>query len=285
MISGTRHRLTLDINRQLQLAREIARGQTEVATGKRIQAPSDDPVGAARVSDIARTQADSAAWKLNLQTAFALSARADTVLGAAAVAVDRAGELMVAAANGTLSAQNRATVALELRSLSQELAALADSRDSRGAALFPSGEALSIPVGEGVAIKAVGTREGVFEQVATAGGPMTLAAIVAAAADAIELADDTARAAAIGAALDSVQAAAAHVSAMRGEQGARGNRIDQLLERLAEADLQLAEERAAVEGADVVAVIARLQSKQLTLQAAQAVFARVNQSTLFDLLR
>ena len=32
------------------------------------------------------------------------------------------------------------------------------------------------------------------------------------------------------------------------------------------------------------AVVAKLQSQQLTLQAAQAVFARVNQSTLFDLL-
>jgi flagellar hook-associated protein 3 FlgL len=31
-------------------------------------------------------------------------------------------------------------------------------------------------------------------------------------------------------------------------------------------------------------VVARLQSRQLSLEAAQATFARINRSTLFDLL-
>ena len=39
MITGTRHRLTLEINRQTRLAQDIARAQVEVATGKRILAP------------------------------------------------------------------------------------------------------------------------------------------------------------------------------------------------------------------------------------------------------
>jgi len=76
-----------------------------------------------------------------------------------------------------------------------------------------------------------------------------------------------------------------HVATVRGEQGARGNRIDNLVERLAESGLQLDEERSGIESADVTAVVARLQARQLTLEAAQAVFSRVNQSTLFDILR
>jgi flagellar hook-associated protein 3 FlgL len=72
---------------------------------------------------------------------------------------------------------------------------------------------------------------------------------------------------------------------MRGQQGARGNRLDQLAERIESTKLQLTEERSALEDTDVTAAIAKLQAQQLTLQAAQAVFARVNQSTLFDVLR
>ena len=71
---------------------------------------------------------------------------------------------------------------------------------------------------------------------------------------------------------------------MRGEQGSRGNRIDNLVERMADNGLQLEEERSAIESTDVTAVVARLQAGQLTLEAAQAVFARVNQNTLFDIL-
>ena len=71
----------------------------------------------------------------------------------------------------------------------------------------------------------------------------------------------------------------------RGEQGALANRVDQLLERQADTGLQLTEERSGLEDTDIQAVIARLSSQQLSLQAAQAVFARVNESTLFDILR
>jgi flagellar hook-associated protein 3 FlgL len=285
MISGTRYRLTMEINRQLALGREIGRAQTQISTGKKILAPSDDPVAAARVSDVARAQANEAAWKRNLDFAFALSSRADTVLKSVAAGVDRAHELMVSAANGTLSTDNRATIALELRAIAGELTALKESKDTRGDPLFPQSTAPLVPVGDGLAITVVGTRERMFESVPTASGPQDLAAIAAAAADAIEETDPTLRAAAVNVSLAAIEVSTRHVAAVRGEQGTRGNRIDNLLESLANTGLQLAEERKALESANVVEIVAKLQSRQLTLEAAQAVFARVNQNTLFDLLR
>src|SRR5438093_672464 len=88
MISGTRYRLTMEINRQTALAGDIAHSQTEISTGKRIQAPSDDPVAAARISSIARTQANDTAFASNLNLASALAARAlaDPTARAAALA-------------------------------------------------------------------------------------------------------------------------------------------------------------------------------------------------------
>ena len=285
MINGTRYRLNMDINRQIALSREIAHGQTEISTGKRIQAPSDDPVAAARISSIARSQANDTAFKSNLNLAFSLAARADTTLKSVGTALDRASELMVAGANGTLSDADRATIALELRSIAEDIGALKDTRDTRGGPLFMSGGSLRIPVASGVSLEAVGTREDVFESVPTGTGPQDLAAIVTAAANALSLTNPAARAAAVATSADNVAAAVAHVSSARGGQGALGNRIDQLIERQADTGLQLEEERSNLESADVTAAIAKVQSQQLTLQAAQAVFARVNASTLFDILR
>jgi len=285
MISGTRHRLTMEINRQLTLSREIARGQTEISTGKRIQSPSDDPVAAARVSEISRSQANETVWKSNLNLAASLAARADTALASANGALDRASELMVAGANGTLSAQDRAVIAGELRAIAEELAVLKDARDSRGNRVFMAGVSLQIPVASGLAVSAVDTREATFESVDTAAGPQDVVAIVNAAAAALELADPVARAAAVAVSIDEVADAAGHIANMRGQHGALAARIDSLLDRNANSTLQLDEERKGLESADITAVIAKLQSQQLTLQAAQAVFARVNSQTLFDILR
>lgn len=284
MIGGTSFRLTSEMNRQAALARQIERGQIEISTAKRIQAASDAPIDAARISEIGRTQANEASWKSNLDLAYALAAGADTALGATGNATIRANELIIAGANGTLSATNRAALALELRAIAAEIAGLKESRDARGNRLFISDFSLQIPVAAGLAVTAAGTREEVFESVPTANGPRDLAAIIADAADALEAPDAT-RAAAIARATAEVAAGAEHVSAMRGQQGSRGARIDQFIERAATRKLQLGEERSALESTDVTEVIARLQAADLTLKAAQAVFARVNQNTLFDLLR
>ena len=279
MISGTRYRLTLEIARQGTLAQEIARAQAEIATGKKILAPSDDPAGAARVAEIGRTQANEAAWSRNLDTAAALAARADTVLGSAASVVDRAKELMLAAASATASAENRATIAAELRGLAAEIQDLRATRDPRGEPLFRTNGALEIPVGPDQTVTPVATRNEAF------GAPVNIAGALFAAADAAVEPDPALRDAAVQASLAGIDAAAAQVAAVRSDQGVRAARIDNLRERLAESRVQLTEQRSAIEGTDITEAVARLESKRLSLQAAQAVFARIHQSTLFDLLR
>ena len=284
MISGTRYRLTAEINRQVSLGREIARTQIEIATGKRIQAPSDDPTGAALVSELARVQAQEAAWMRNLDVAGTLSDRSDNALNAVAANIDRANELMVAAANDTLSPENRATIALELRAIAIDIAALADSRDPRGGELFRTSAALEIPVGGGN-LAPVGSRAEVFGNIATAGGPLDLVAIINNAAAAIVEPDPAMRRTATDASLEALTKASEHVAAARADQGVRGNRIERLREQLEESSIRLDEQKGTIEGVDLTEAIARLQSKQLSLQAAQAVLARVGQSSLFDLLR
>lgn len=285
MISGTRYRLSVEINRQAALAAEIARAQAEISTGKRLQAPSDDPTASARISQLARAQADQAAWIANLDSAAALAARADVALGSTASRIDRAAELILSAASGALSADNRATIGSELIGIADEVAALADSRDPRGEPLFKTGDPLEIPVDAGGTIIPVASRAAIFGTVATAAGLRDLATIITDAAAAITDPDPAVRATAVPASIDGINAAAAHVAAARGYLGVTASRIEDLKERHTQSGMQLSEQRGGLEGTDLVEAIARLHSRELGLQAAQAVFTRVNQGTLFDLLR
>lgn len=279
MITGTRHRLTLEINRQTRISQEIARGQVEIATGKRILAPSDDPIGAARVGEIVRAEANEQTWIRNIDTAAALAARSDTVLKSVALGMERANELMIAASNGTFSADNRATIATELRALAEEMAALRDMRDPRGEPLFRTNGALEIPVSNGVRIAPVAERASIFEV------PVDLIGAINAAATAITDPDPATRRTATQAALADINLGVTQVANARADQGIRGNRLDALREALENSAVQLEEQRAMIEATNIPEAITRLESRRVSLEAAQAIFARLNKSSLFDLIR
>src|SRR3546814_14205450 len=95
-----------------------------ISTQKRILNPSDDPIGAARVAEIDRTQANEEAWRRNVETAAALASRADTTLASVAAVMVRATELMVADSSDTISDQTRPTIPHSLASTSHAIAAL-----------------------------------------------------------------------------------------------------------------------------------------------------------------
>ena len=284
MISGTRSRLSVEIARQSRLAQEIARGQADISSGKRLQAPSDDPAASARVADIRRTQADQKVWSANVEAASSVAAQVDGTLTGVATAFDRARELMLAASSDTLNDSDRSAIAVELRGIADDIASYAAERDSRGYPLFPATDALLIPIAPSVRVAATTSLADVFQNVQTAGGPMDLEQIVRNAADAVEITDKTTRTATTATALAAIESGADHLSSVRAEQGVRAARIDSVRERLASSGLLLEEERGNLEGTDLTATIARINAKQLSLEAAQSVFARLNRRTLFDLL-
>jgi flagellar hook-associated protein 3 FlgL len=285
MISGTRYRLTAEIGRQARLAQDIARGQMEISGGKRILAPSDDPAASARVAELRRTQANQTVWKANADAAASLASQVDITLTSLGTAMTRARELMLSASSDTLNDSDRHAIAVELRGIVEDIQSYAAEKDSRGYPLFPADDqALLIPIGPGVRVAATTTSGAVFQNVDTPGGPADLAQIVSDAADAIELTDTSARQAATAAALAAVEAGDSHVSSVRGEHGVRAARIDAVRERLEAGSLQIEEERSGLEDTDISRVVAQINAKQLTLEAAQAAFARINRNTLFDLL-
>lgn len=283
--SNTRFRQSLEVGRQQRLAQDIARLQAQISGRTRILAPSDDPVGAGRVAEISRLQGTEKSYAGNVDIAAALSGRADTVLGSLTTLFDRAKELMLTARTGTTSPESRATIAIELGSIADEIVAISNTPDLRGGALFASGEALSIPVAAGIEVAPVETRERVFNLSAGGAEVTSLEAIVRNAALAITEADPELRESRTIASLDQMDLATAHVTNIRAEQGLRAQRLDAYGDRLQESGLQLTEERSLIEDTDVAEAIARVQSKDLSLKASQAIYSQLSQRTLFDLIR
>src|SRR3546814_3026064 len=90
--------------------------------------------------------------------------------------------------------------------------------------------------------------------------------------------------AAIGAALDTLAGAIGHVADRNATLGLSAGRLERIGDGLASRDITLADERSSVEDTDLSVAIAQLNATNLTLEAAQAAFARINRQTLFDIL-
>ena len=274
-INATGNRMTSEIARQSQLAQDIERTQISISTKKRIQTASDDPVAAARIATIAQAQSDSTTWSGNLSFAQAQSAQSDTILSSLSDGMIRAREIMVAGASATATISDRAVYANELRSIAADVASFRATKTSSGEPLFAPGSAAQLRVDNGVLLAPVDSAANIFER---AGVPLTQdltdAATALASGDATK----------IGAALDRVSTGIDHVSDAAADQGLRAARVDKAIERSATHGIDLAAERSGLEDTDLTTAIAKLNSQQLTLDAAQASFARINRRTLFDIL-
>ncbi|HWI87202.1 MAG TPA: flagellin, partial [Sphingomonas sp.] len=264
-------------------AKQIAKLQESVSTGKRLTRPSDDPEASLRISEIRQTQADQVVWGNNIKMGVSISTAVDTKLGVVADALDRAKELVLSGRNDTTSATDRAAIAAELRLLAADLDSHAQANDPTGAPLFPVGTPLSIPVSDTLGLPATASRVEVFDTVSTAAGTKSLRQILTDAADAVE-GTSAARATDIQISLGEIDAGSTHLTKVRTDQGVRAGRFDDAKEQIESSDQNLSEERVGLESTDLTYALAEFQSKQVALQAAQTVFAQANKTSLFDLL-
>jgi flagellar hook-associated protein 3 FlgL len=107
----------------------------QMATGSRINKPSDDPAGAAQmVSNKAETSRDDTFLR-SITSLTGLMQTADSTLNSVVSALQRAISLGVEGANGTLSDTDRADVANELTGIQEQLLSLANT-DYQGEFIF-----------------------------------------------------------------------------------------------------------------------------------------------------
>jgi flagellar hook-associated protein 3 FlgL len=89
----------------------------------------------------------------------------------------------------------------------------------------------------------------------------------------------------IGSAIAKLQSGLEHVGLQRARIGAHYNAADIQSEALSRKSLLVAEMKSGIEDADIAEVISKLQSLLVNRDAAQQVFAKLSQQSLFDFLR
>jgi flagellar hook-associated protein 3 FlgL len=131
--------------------------QQQVATGRRMLVPADDPVAAARALDVRQGKDINAQFVTNLSNAKSTLGMEETQLAGVTDMFGRLHELAIQATNGTLSASSRKGIAVELRARFDQLMGLANSTDGTGQYVFSGYMGSTKPFGGNVDALAAGT--------------------------------------------------------------------------------------------------------------------------------
>ncbi|MFK8053600.1 MAG: flagellar hook-associated protein FlgL [Woeseiaceae bacterium] len=119
-----------------RLQSELNNIQQQIATGRRIQSPSDDPVGASRALDIRESVGQLDQYERNSELAVSRLRLQEQSLTTTTGFLQRARELTLQAGNATQTNETRGFIAAELRGLLDATLAAANAQDSNGQYLF-----------------------------------------------------------------------------------------------------------------------------------------------------
>lgn len=123
---------------------EVTHSQNQLASGKRLLAPSDDPVGAGRSLALTESLSRIDRYERNLDVGESRLSLQESVLTLVQDSVQRVRELVLQANSAALDDEARGAIATELQSKVEELLQLSNSRDANGEYLF-SGTASGTP--------------------------------------------------------------------------------------------------------------------------------------------
>ncbi|MFT4814730.1 MAG: flagellar hook-associated protein 3 FlgL [Pseudohongiellaceae bacterium] len=184
---------------------ELHKTEAQLASGKRINKPSDDPTGAAKILDLNSTIGVIDQFSRNVGGAEASLAFEENVIAGVNNSLQRVRELAIQGNNATNSDLDRQLIAQEIYQKLDELTSLANSRDGRGEYIFGGFSVDSPPfadisgsivyqgdqgqrfvqIGEGTQTAVGDSGESVFSRVPSGDGTIEIAASSGNSGDAI----------------------------------------------------------------------------------------------------
>ena len=117
----------------------------QMSTGKRVTKPSDDPIAASQAVVLSQAQAQNSQYALARTFATQKISLEENVLGQVTTAIQSAQEKIVYAGNGTLSDDDRASLATDLEGIRNQILNLANSTDGNGRYIFAGYKTDSAP--------------------------------------------------------------------------------------------------------------------------------------------
>ena len=145
--TGTMYQLATQALLNQQAA--LAKTQNQIATGKRVQTPSDDPVAAVQLHELARAQSQYQQYDKNSTTVTGRLQLEEQALADAGTVLQRAHELVVQGNTATLNDSDRKSIATELKSRIDELMSIGNRKDANGEYLFAGYSTAAQPFARG----------------------------------------------------------------------------------------------------------------------------------------
>ncbi|MEM1116228.1 MAG: flagellin [Bacteroidota bacterium] len=289
--SITRSLAGIGTDRALPNARaEVDVLRQQLATGRRIVRPSDDPAGYQQARALGRVEQRLAVHERSLDAATLWTNRTQAELGALSELFSEANETALRAANGTGDAEALAT---QIDSIRDEVIGRLNATNgdeylfagnaTRTAPVLPDGSITT------EAIDGTRTREVAPGVTLTLNIPgedavyvdgVPAAEQLAALAEAIRTGD----AEAITAGVAATRTAIDQYTDLEGKSGVVSERLDGARLAVEQQAIQTADARAAIEEIDLAEVLAALQRRQTGLEAALRATAAGAQQTLLDYL-
>ncbi|EMT45887.1 flagellar hook-associated protein FlgL [Anoxybacillus flavithermus] len=267
--------------------------QQQLATGKKIHRPSEDPVVAMKGMHYRTSLTEIEQFQRNLSEAYTWMENSESALGHTTNVLQRARELVVQAKNGTLGPEDRQAIAREIEQLKKDLVQVANTKvagkyifngtnieqapvtDGTPPTVTNNNDDFMVEVAKGVKLKINVTPNNVFNQ-----------DLFDTLQDIEYVLNGTSTS---GKTLDNLLSDLDNhlndVLAERAELGARVNRLELVEQRLAEQQLIAKRMISDNEDADIEKIITELKSQESVHRAALSVGARIIQPTLVDFLR
>jgi flagellar hook-associated protein 3 FlgL len=124
----------------------LSRIQNQVATGKRVNTPADDPIAAVHIAELERSKLEYAQYEKNSSLARNRLNLEESALTDAGTNLQRVRELVLQASNiGTLNDNDRKSIAVELQSRLEQMQDIANRKDGNGEYLFAGFSTLTQP--------------------------------------------------------------------------------------------------------------------------------------------
>ena len=290
------------VDAMLERQRELTQTELQVASGKRIQRPSDDPSAAVRVLDLQEAQQRLVQYQRNADVAMARLEQEETALIGIENLLQRVRELAVQGANGTLSAEDRGAIAVEVREHMDGYLQLANTRDPNGEYIFAGFQSLTRPFShDGVGgfdyagddgqrmLKIGDSREvatgdpgSIFEEFpAAAGGGLStsIGEVLYTLASTLEAGNGHPDA------LTDLDTALNRLLDTRAKIGARMNAIEDQKNVNEAFTLAVTDVRSTLEDLDYAEAISRFNQQMTALQASQQAFVKIQDMSLFNFIR
>ena len=123
----------------------LSKTQTQIASGKRVQTPADDPVAAVHILELQRSLAESEQFEANANMAKNRLTLEEQALADANTLMQRVRELTIQGSNASVDPASRKMLAQEVRGHVKELMDIANRRDANGEYLFSGYATLTQP--------------------------------------------------------------------------------------------------------------------------------------------